>query len=282
MGQNFVYIDAQNDFLNYKGSGTDKYFTGGITSGGLVNLKKDKTHFLTIALTQRTFTPSNIVLSPEEINPSDYPYAGLTYFSVGYLVFNETNTAYTKGTFLWGTTGPSSGAKMMQRELHKIIGDREPMGWSTQLQLGNFVQTQIEHTRSVINTAWFKVNMAAAMELGSIFNNTHIGTELKIDHDKEPFIGYFTKKFKTYTKPHVSVWALPKLEYVISNRLLQTNQNPSGYLPRIINRFSFHTSIGISLQIKKLSISLIQHNNTPEFKTASYHAFGEISFQLNI
>ena len=29
IGQNIVYLEIQNDFLNYKGHGTDKYFTGG-------------------------------------------------------------------------------------------------------------------------------------------------------------------------------------------------------------------------------------------------------------
>lgn len=282
LGQNFVYIETQNDFMNYKGHGTDKYFTAGVSSGGMIHLNKNGSAYFTISMNQKMYTPSNIILEPEELNPSDYPYAGLTYMSVGYLTFNENNSAYTKGVFSWGTTGPSSGAKMIQQELHKIIGDRLPKGWSTQLQLGNFIQTQIEHSRSLIHTDLLKINMSANLEIGSIFNNISIAPEIKLDKDKDPFIGFFHKKMTCYKKPHLSIWSKPKLEFVTSNTLLQTNPNPSGILIRKINRLVFHSSIGISLQLKNISISLIQHNNSPEFKTASTHAFGEIAIQLNL
>ena len=243
IGQNVIYLEVQNDFLNYKGHGTDKYFTGGISCGGMIHLKKNKTHYLTIALIQKTYTPSNIRLLPEELSPSDYPYAGLTYLNIGYLVFNKTNTSYTKGTFSWGNNGPSSGAYLIQREVHKIIGDREPMGWSSQLELGNFMQTHIEHTHSFLNSSWLKANMNAAMEIGSILNNFSLAIEFKIDHSKDSFIEFFSKKINTYAKPHISIWTKPKLEFVIDNRLLQSNPNPSGILPRNINKFIYYTCI---------------------------------------
>jgi hypothetical protein len=282
MGQNSVYIDAQNDFLNYKGAGTDKYFTAGISLGGMFNLNKNESTYLSISLNQKIYTSSNIILDSEELSPLDYPYAGLTYLSIGYLVFNKKNTAYTKAVVSLGTTGPTSGAKMIQRKLHKIIGDREPKGWSTQLELGNFVQTQIEHTRSYLNKHWVKINMTSSIELGSIFNNLTLAPEFKLDKNKDPFIGFYNKRILTNKKPHLSIWAKPKFQLVIANCLLQTNQNSTGCFPRTINKFIYQSSVGISLQIKNLSISLIQHNNTPEFKTATPHAFGEIALQLNL
>ncbi len=282
ISQDIVYLEIQNDFLNYKGHGTDKYFTGGISCGGMIHLKNNNTHYLTIALVQKTYTPSNIRLMPEELSPLDYPYAGLTYLSIGYLIFNENNTSYTKGIFSLGNNGPSSGANLIQREVHKIIGDREPMGWSSQLELGNFMQTQIEHTHSFLKTNWLKVNTNATINVGSIFNNFFLAMELKIDRSKDSFIEFFSKRTNTYSKPHISIWAKPKLEFVIDNRILQTNPNPSGIFPRNINKFIYHTSVGISFQIKKVFISLVQHHNSPEFKTAMPHAFGEIAIQLNL
>ena len=282
MGQHVVYMEFKNDFLNYKGDGTDKYYTAGVSSGGLIHLKKNTSHYLTISLSQKMFTPSNIVLEPEEIPPTDYPYAGLISFNMGYQIFNPSNTAYTKGEFSWGTTGPSSGARMIQRELHKIIGDREPHGWSTQVQLGNFIQVQLEHTRSIIKSSWMKINCVGNIQIGSIFNNLSLATELKIDKSSDPFIGQLSKHNQPSEKPRLSLWARPKLEYILGNGLLETNQNQAGIHHRIINKFVYHSSVGISLQFNKFSISLVQHTNSPEFKTATKHAFGEIAFQLNI
>lgn len=282
MAQDFVYLDVNNDFLNYKGQGTDKYYTAGITLGGLIRVKQKKSDYLTISLSEKIFTASNIVLNPEEIHPTDYPYAGLIYISMGYQSVSPNNTFYTKGEFSWGTTGPSSGANMIQRELHKIIGDREPNGWSTQVELGNFIQAQFEHTRSIIKSSWIKINCVGNIHLGSIFNNLSLATELKIDKSNDPFIGQTSKLIQPSGKPHLSLWARPKIAYILSNRLLQTNQNQFGLHQRIINKVVYHSSIGVSLQFNKVSISLIQHNNSPEFKTATKHAFGEIAFQLNI
>ena len=95
MGQHVVYMEFQNDFLNYKGAGTDKYYTAGVSSGGLIHLKQNRAHYLTISLSQKMFTPSNIVLEAEEIPPTDYPYAGLISFNIGYQIFNTNNTGYT-------------------------------------------------------------------------------------------------------------------------------------------------------------------------------------------
>lgn len=282
MGQHVVYMEFQNDFLNYKGAGTDKYYTAGVSSGGLIHLKQNRAHYLTISLSQKMFTPSNIGLEPEEIPPTDYPYAGLISFNIGYQIFNTNNTGYTKGEFSWGTTGPSSGARIIQRELHKIIGDREPHGWSTQVQLGNFSQVQLEHTHSIINSTWIKINGVGNIQLGGIFNNLSLATELKIDKSNNPFIGHFTKQIQSSAKPQFSLWARPKLAYILDNSLLETNQNQTSSYHRIINKFVYQSSVGISLQLNKLSISLVQHTNSPEFKTATKHAFGEIAFQLNI
>lgn len=280
--QNFVYIDVQNDFLNYKGHGTDKYFTGGITSGGLLQLNKKQDHYIVISINQKMYTPSNISLSPEELSPIDYPYAGLTFLSTGYLIFNKHNTAYTKGIFSWGTTGSSSGAKLIQQKLHKLIDDRTPNGWSSQIDLGNFLQTQIEHTRSLLYQGLLKINSTAQLELGSIFNRLSIAVELKMDRTKDPFISFFNKRFNSNSRFDICLWTKPKLTYVMGNRLLETNQHPAGINARTINRFIVQSTVGISFQFKKMTISLIQHHNTPEFKTAAPHAFGEIAILLNI
>jgi hypothetical protein len=201
---------------------------------------------------------------------------------MGYQIFSPNNTFYTKGEFSWGTTGSSSGAKMIQRELHNLIGDREPNGWSTQVQLGNFIQTQFEHTHSILNFSWMKINFVGNIHLGSIFNHLAIATELKIDKTNDPFIGYTSKLIQRSTKPRLSLWARPKIAFIFSNRLLETTNNQFGLYQRIINKIVYYSSIGISLQFNKFSISLVQHANSPEFKSATKHAFGEIAILLNL
>jgi hypothetical protein len=127
-----------------------------------------------------------------------------------------------------------------------------------------------------------KINWTGNIQIGSIFNTLSLGTELKIDRSNDPFIGQTSKLIQPSGKPHLSLWARPKIAYILSNRLLQTNQNQFGLHQRTINKVVYHSSIGVSLQVNKVSISLIQHYNTPEFKTATKHAFGEIAIQLNI
>jgi len=85
--------------------------------------------FVNIAITNQIFTPSDTKTS--ELIVDDHPYAGWTYLKIALL--KSTTKQLNAISLKVGMVGPSSGSKMIQHNVHKIIGSNEVMGWNNQL-----------------------------------------------------------------------------------------------------------------------------------------------------
>ena len=82
------------------------------------------------ALGQAIYTPENTTLANPL--PTDRPYAGFLYASMGLVTDNGSNLDQLQVTL--GVIGPASLASDSQRWIHSIIDDKKPAGWSTQLR----------------------------------------------------------------------------------------------------------------------------------------------------
>jgi hypothetical protein len=78
---------------------------------------------------QLMFTPSNLTLHNPD--PKDRPYAGI--LAVGLSLQVEQTNSYYGLKFVSGVVGPWSLAGWTQHEVHSLIGDTKPQGWSHQL-----------------------------------------------------------------------------------------------------------------------------------------------------
>jgi len=80
---------------------------------------------------QDLYTASDIKLLPSQLSPNDHPYAGWLYGGV----FNN-NIDVTGKSWRWGVDlgcfGQCAGGAWAQTELHRIIRQPAPQGWSTQ------------------------------------------------------------------------------------------------------------------------------------------------------
>ncbi len=85
---------------------------------------------LGIAIGQKMFTPADT----DRVNPdpTDRPYAGWSYLEFSFLA-KSSRQADTISLQL-GIVGPHSYAGDLQKWIHKVIGDDEPMGWDYQLE----------------------------------------------------------------------------------------------------------------------------------------------------
>ena len=90
---------------------------------------EQKAHFLSIALAQQMYTPSDT--SRSELIVDDRPYAGWLYFEVGLHQSSENEL----DSFLMqvGIVGKYSGGEFTQRTVHAAIGSAKAEGWNNQL-----------------------------------------------------------------------------------------------------------------------------------------------------
>jgi lipid A 3-O-deacylase len=81
-------------------------------------------------VTQAMFTPADTTRRVPD--PNDRPYAGI--LAVGISLHVERSNSYHGLKFFTGVVGPWSLAEETQREIHRLIGNGQPQGWSYQLE----------------------------------------------------------------------------------------------------------------------------------------------------
>jgi len=145
---------------------------------------------------QAIFTPHDI--SVETPDPKDRPYAGWLYVSAGFV----TETTHDPGQevssgFLdrslrklelsLGVVGPASGAGVVQREFHKLIGAQEPRGWTHQLENEPALLLSYEYQRrfgrSFGNIIEADVTPSAGLSVGNVYTQGSLGLTFRIGRD---------------------------------------------------------------------------------------------------
>lgn len=82
---------------------------------------------------QELYTASDIKLPPEEVRPSDHPYAGWLYGGFFKEVHRADGTRKKLGIDI-GCLGPCAGGEWTQTQFHRIIDQPLPKGWSHQVK----------------------------------------------------------------------------------------------------------------------------------------------------
>ncbi|MES2046968.1 MAG: lipid A deacylase LpxR family protein [Pseudomonadota bacterium] len=129
---------------------------------------------------QDLYTASNINLAPDQILAVDHPYAGWLYTGVFREFADKTGTASRIGVDL-GCLGPCAGGARTQTQLHKLIDQPLPQGWSTQLQ---------QEWGAVLSGEWSPARWQLAKNIdlqprvkarfGNIFTDASIETILRL------------------------------------------------------------------------------------------------------
>ncbi|NOY70102.1 MAG: lipid A deacylase LpxR family protein [Deltaproteobacteria bacterium] len=84
---------------------------------------------ITFSIGQNIYTPDDI--EDPDIVKDDRPYAGITYFEIG---FHQRNGRHMDTLeFYGGLVGPDSYAEEVQSSVHSLINTKDPKGWDNQL-----------------------------------------------------------------------------------------------------------------------------------------------------
>ncbi len=280
----YFSFNIQNDFLNYRCSGTDQYYTGGNTMSLSFKGKK-KPHIVhTVSISQRVFSPDDILRT--DLNGNDFPYAGLLYLSYSRSVFFNDSLASLQYQISAGTTGEKAFAADVQSALHRWLNVYMPLGWNNQIDLGNLLQFEFNYNRSLIRHKAIHVNTLAGLEFGTIFTRASIGGELKLGGGGNFSAHQFGLiPALTGKKRGFYAFARPAVTYVLYNEMFSKAFGSTKELAAIkkdISLYVFKSAIGISYYTRKFAVTLVQNYNTREFSAALDHSFGEINFLFRL
>ncbi|KAK6033584.1 hydrolase, alpha/beta domain protein [Ostertagia ostertagi] len=139
-----IYED--NDFINIRGKGTDKAYSGGTRLDlfyeqktkpqlfpGMLLSKNDSAVFTgSWGIMQMVFTPNNI--KDPYFEPDDYFYSGALFIIHSLTSYSPARRYSFQAELQLGVRGPAALAKQTQTFVHRIIHYTIPMGWDNQLQ----------------------------------------------------------------------------------------------------------------------------------------------------
>ncbi|NDF97635.1 MAG: DUF2219 family protein [Chitinophagia bacterium] len=276
----FLDIAVQNDFLNYRGHGTDRYYTGGNQVALVFRTAPKKISYHFFSITQQLYTPAN--LQDTTFRQDDYPYAGLLFFSYrlqGRLGSLQTHWA---ASATGGYSGSRSGARKTQQFLHRAIGDEMPLGWDHIVENGFFGQLGLVLGQPLLATSRTTLSLYQAVEWGHLFQRMRWGLQLlcgSTDLAMGSFCIVPTLK-RANQKRSLSLFITPTVSRVFKNHLLQWQPDGGSVSGRTLCNEIMGLEFGVGARAGSTAVQFVQYLQQREFIQAEPHAFGEITLRV--
>ena len=295
-----IYLD--NDFLNFRGSGTDRYFTNGIRidyfyakqrkpkfpSFLLLNISENN-NIYGWGLAQFMFTPKHIDIS--EIQYGDRPYAGALYAIHSLQSINPIEKVKVTTEMFFGVIGPWSLADESQTWVHGAINYTIPQGWDNQVANDIILNYNIIIEKQLLNPSK-RILLVGVVETfsGTLYNAAGMGFMLRIGKFNNYFEGASNSQGTPKNKFQIYVFMRPVARVVLSNALLEggliyqmTAQTGAYTLDKDqIERLTVLYDVGLNFEMPKFSISLSQKIRTAEFKGQYVQEVGNITLKANL
>lgn len=292
-------ISVDNDYFNYRGKGTDRYYTSGTflsyqyerpnnnkSDPFVKSLPQPVRRFNVIALSQMLNTPHDIRETGILLN--DYPYAGVLFLSMGNLQLSEKSS--TGHNISIGFIGPNALGDQTQTSVHRLIRYTLPQGWNHQINNEWLLQFNMKHRRLLFEERnFFKVWGYDELNAGTIFNNVVAGINLQL--------GWVNNGFGTPLsqgkKSSFFIFTNLQATAVLYNGMLQGGirkqidpdyHRQSSYIIRAseLNRVVAKLNFGLQYIGPKIGLAIGQFIQSADFKSVGRHEYGNISFSVRL
>jgi lipid A 3-O-deacylase len=276
----FLGVSIQNDFLNYRGHGTDRYYTGGNQAALFIVQPQEKITHQSFMITQQVYTPAD--LQDTAIRYFDYPYAGLlflTYRVQHRPVSSKTSWAFSSSL---GYSGRRSGARQTQQFLHRAIGDEIPLGWDHIVNNGFFAQFEFLLAQPLVTIPKASAAFYQSIEMGSLFQRVRWGVSFVIGTASMPMGSFaiFPRTRSAAAKYSLASFITPTITRVFKNFLLKGATARPIEKSRIICEQIAGLEFGLQVSSQFATLQFVQYLQEREFEQAGAHAFGEISLRI--
>ncbi len=307
-GQSRKYPDRSfrmtidNDFLNYRGRGTDRFYTNGIqleysypktgkrflADKLFLHAESDSQDLAHWGLTQLMFTPDNI--SDSSILENNRPYAGALFVTRGFTAFSSSLNLVLHSEINIGVIGPLSFAKNTQIWMHKMINYTKPKGWKNQIRTDIVLNYNINVDKPVYCGQKLQSNIELKSRVGTLFNDLGFGFGIKAGK-LQPHTSHYQNNFtltkrSKKTQSELYFFSKGELRLVLGNSLLQggfihSYKNDGSDFYHIaeddIKRLVSILEMGIVINKSRMGFSFSQNFISAEFKTTKAQLFGRLS-----
>ncbi|SEJ28495.1 hypothetical protein SAMN04487995_3958 [Dyadobacter koreensis] len=294
-----------NDFLNFRGAGTDKAYTNGVRLDIFYERKKPSkfpidrffpkagkhsTDTYGWSVMQMMVTPNNLTIPDFQAN--DYPYSGALFVTHSLASYNREKKYNFQTEILAGVRGPASFARQTQVWIHQMIGDEIPMGWKNQCNTKALVNLNFAAEKQLLAAGhYMEVIGGAQISAGTLTNSLSIYPLFRIGYMSSYFDGFFSQfsnfairrkiQFYFFVRPQITMLASNALMHgEIENNAQLSNEKKSPYTADI-NHVMGNVDFGLVLASGALGISYTQKPTTAYAKGLYGHNVGNISLYFS-
>ncbi len=303
----YLIVSEDNDFINLRGTGTDKFYTNG-TRINLFYTKPAKRRFVTqllmplnassdnlygIGINQLMFTPTDITRT--DIVKGERPYAGILFLSHSLSSSDFEHKQKLTTEIDLGVIGPSSFAKEVQIWVHGVINYQKPLGWGNQVKNDFLFNYKLQYEKLLLSPAEnFELIGQIGADAGTLNNQITTGINFRM--------GRFNSYFSNYEKPgrgsvnneankyknfQFFFYVKPFFTAFMDNSLLQggmfTGYNSVYTIPQdSLTHFYMQFEYDIVIGTKRFGFSVNEKLRTAEFKNADNIQVGNFTFYIGL
>ncbi len=275
-------FNYDNDFF----SATDRYYTQGIylkltlpilkkspVSKLLIPINKDAVNQYGLRLEQDVFTPRSI--RHDSIYYGERPFAAFFLISHELISVDREKKQRLITQVDLGIIGPAAMGKEEQKGIHKALDNIEPLGWQYQLSTDYLINYNLRFEKGLLRRKYIDWLAISELKLGTLYDNTAIGTMLRIGCMKH----YFETN-EIAPIPDFQCYFFGRLmgTVVVYNATLQggvfNNKDVYALSSKEINRGIATAHIGVVLVYKNVSLEYTKAYLSAEFKNGLQHGWG--------
>lgn len=295
-----LQVAWDNDYLIFKGDGTDRYYTNGVRVEYF--FRREKRNFLQRlllqvanddnlygwGLAQHMFTPSRIDIA--EVQPEDRPYAGALFAIHSLRSMNRAKRITVATEMNIGVMGPLSLADQAQTWVHGAIGYTIPEGWDNQVPNDIILNYNLQVEREVVNVPGkFIVSGIMDAFVGTLYDAMGAGFSLRMGRVRSPYDAP-SEASNGGIKHQLYLLMRPTARVIYYNALLQggiihhITASEEGYTlgKDRLERISAFTEVGLVYERPKLAVKLAQKMRTAPFKGGSALEYGSVTVAFNL
>lgn len=173
-----VLFDWDND--QWRSDGTDRDYTDGVR----LTYRRSRSEFRSapqsiytnaygMHVGQNMYTPSNLRLTPAEIDRKDHPYGAWLYAGLWKEEY-RSNRSYVRYEFNVGCIGPCAAGEDVQKWVHELTDSKEPKGWDLQVKNELGVLARLEYVPKTYSWGGDLIDLEIVPRLGADLGNVFL------------------------------------------------------------------------------------------------------------
>jgi hypothetical protein len=234
-----IYED--NDFINIRGKGTDRAYSGGTRVDIFYQLKRrpwflpgffkfngdSNVHIGEWGIMQTVFTPNNIAVP--YFQPNDYFYSGAVFLIHSLYSYNPTRHFDVQYELQLGVRGPAAFGRQAQTIVHRLIHYQLPNGWDNQLRNSPILNVNFALEKQIASSGkLMELLVGGKACCGTLQNGVSFYNMLRLGVMNSYFDGFISqfsneshKNPQGKRKMQAYLLIKPEMQYEFNNALLE-------------------------------------------------------------